>query len=488
MIRVDGTTSREYIRRSLSGFSFFSKIEVNKDNNAESKTFYIREVGLLEQLSKLFETKDKIKKRDLESKTALLEMALTHPEIAAMLGNSAISKSSWTARQFRQEIDVKQMSLRSLRDGFISNDQNLLITDANIHELKAYPEQSQTTRYGEAKFKGKNFDVSSDTYEVSVSTQWITASQDLKPLYKDMLESSRGIFAMELVPDRSIGKGVPDKFSDQNIDAFLDELDEFEKRHKGEWKKRQIILCAGGNPQLYHRIIDRKLAHDAIKKMDSAKGKLTANDLLKLSAARQSAEIRSATYVDHDTILSVGDENLEATQWNRVHLLNTESPAYVAADRSILSLHSLANTKHPDGTAAPIAALARGVQDSADQFAWEKHHDKSVLQTIALPVDGLPTSELIGFVENLGDDVNRYQEIPAEKYQDFYKNFLKNSKGTVVIECPATSQAYVGLKMALEELESEKSLPKKVVLVASGASFSMARSELGKSDSSSEKI
>jgi len=206
-----------------------------------------------------------------------------------------------------------------------------------------------------------------------------------------------------------------------------------------------------------------------------------------LPANRQSAENQDAAYADPTMILSV-DGELETTQWDGVHLLNTESPAYVAADRSIISLSSLANTKRPDGTADPIAALAKGVQDSADQFAWEKYGDQPVLQTIALPVDGLPVSELIGFVENLGDEINRYQEIPVEKYRDFYKNFLKNSKGTVVVECPTTSQDYAGLKMALEELISEDSLPIKVVLVASGASFSVARSELGKSDSSSEKV
>ena len=488
MIRVDSNTSSEDIRRSLNEFGFFSKIEVKREDAKKESTFFIREVGLLERLGKLFETKSKIKKRELESKAALIEMTLTHPKIAAMLGNSAISKPDWTAREFRRGVDLKQMSLRRIveKKDPLPEHKNLLVTDATLYELNDFP-QVNISYVNQVKNNEKNFRVTPRDAGVHVLTQWIVAQKDLKPLYSEIMESSKDVLVMGLVPDRAISDGVPDKFSDQNIDAFLGALDELEEKQKNQPQKRKIILSTEGSTRLYHRIIDRKLAYDAVKKANRTDGELNANDLLKLPANRQSAENQDAAYDDPTMILSVEGE-LEPTQWDGVHLLNTESPAYVAADQSIISLSSLANTKRPDGAADPIAALARGVQDSTDQFAWEKYHDKSVLQTIALPVDGLPVPELIGFVENLGDEVNRYQEIPAEKYQDFYKNFLKNSKGTVVIECPATSQAYVGLKMALEELEHENSLPKKVVLVASGASFSMARSKLGKSDSSSGKV
>ncbi|MFM8467217.1 MAG: hypothetical protein ACKOAO_06635, partial [Oxalobacteraceae bacterium] len=67
-------------------------------------------------MGELFETKDEIKKRDSKSKAALLNMASMHPKIAAMLGNSVISKSSWTAREFRQGIDVKQTPIQGIAE------------------------------------------------------------------------------------------------------------------------------------------------------------------------------------------------------------------------------------------------------------------------------------------------------------------------------------------------------------------------------------
>lgn len=362
-----------------------------------------------------------------------------------------------------------------------------MVTDARLYELDNFS-QVKIQNSNQVKHDGKNFKVTSKDAGVRVLAQRKVARQDLKPLYEEIMKSSKDDLVMTLVPDRAISDDVPDKFSDQSIDAFLGVLDELEEKQKDQsQKKRKIILSTDGSNRLYHRIIDRKLAYDAVKKANRTDGKLNANDLLKLPANRQSAENQDAAYVDTDMILSVG-EPLKATQWDRVHLLNTESPAYVTADRSILSLSSLANTKRPDGTAAPIAALVRGVQESADHFQWNKDAQKSAFKTIDLPVDGLPVSGLIGLVDNLEDNGSGYQEIPESKYRDFYKNFLKASQGTVVIECPETTQAYGGLKMALDELKRENSLPKRVVLVTSGANFPIAIDKLGKSDSSSEKV
>ncbi|MEO0314565.1 MAG: hypothetical protein RI928_1021 [Pseudomonadota bacterium] len=487
MIKVDSQTSREDIRRGLNDFSFFSEIEV-KRNYQEGEVFYIKEVGLLEQLSRIFKTREKIKKRDLDSKKALMEMTLSHPNIAGMLGRSVIAKSNWTAREFRQGIDLKKMPLRSLVEGKkpIPEDKNLLITEAPLNEVQNFP-QVHVGFSNDATSNGENkFFFLPNNYAVHVVTRWNTAKDDLKPLYLAVMNYSEGPLAMELVPDRDYSKGIADRISDENIDAFLEALDEFEENQRDQSKKRPIVLSTDRDARLYHRIIDRKLAHDAVKKSKSANGKLTANDLLKLPAAKQIPENQHTTSADEFIHLAIGDEGLESTQWGQVHLLKTDCPAYVPSDRSMISLRTLASSKQPDGAAAPIAALARGLQDTADKFQWNQDIKEPVFKTIELPVDGLLMPELTGFVDNLEVDQYTYQGVPANKYKNFYKNFLKNSKGTVVLECPSTSAGSTGLRAALNELEKEQSLPEKLVLVASEADFPMAEIRLGKVNSPSE--
>ena len=102
--------------------------------------------------------------------------------------------------------------------------------------------------------------------------------------------------------------------------------------------------------------------------------------------------------------------------------------------------------------------------------------------------DELPTSELVGFIDNLELDQYRYQDTPANKYEDFYKNLLKNLTGTVVLECPLTSSGCAGLRQALDELKRENSLPKKLVLVASEADFPMAKIRFQHNNSSAEAV
>ena len=489
MITVTSNTSRENIRRELNNFGFFSEIEVKKDNTAKDEVFFIREVGLLERLGKLFETKDRIKKRNLESKTALIEMTLAHPEIAGMLGNSAVSKLIWTAREFRQGIDLKKMPLQNLigKKEPIQETKNLLITDAPLCEIKNFP-QVGAMFTDKVKVNNKNFQVESDNNGVKISTQWNTQKDDLKPLYSEVMRASSGTFAMALVPDRSIKNGVSDRISDENIDAFLEALDEFEENQKTQSKKRQVILSADGDPQLYQRIIDRKLAHDAIKKAKNKDGKLAANDLLKLPASSRLQENHRTAYADDGVLVAIENDSLEPTPWDQVYLLTTDCPAYVPADRSMISVSSLSSSKRPDGAAAPIAALARGLQDSANEFEWNKVGDEPVFKMIDLPADELPTSELVGFIDNLELDQYRYQDTPANKYEDFYKNLLKNSTGTVVLECPLTSSGCAGLRQALDELKRENSLPQKLVLVASEADFPMAKIRFQHNNSSAEAV
>jgi len=379
-IRIGQNTNADEVRRQLSNFSWFSKVEASTEENGETKIVVLHEVTLGQRLSRLFQSSRQRSDSVDESRRAMRTLANTHPAINALLGSSINQKSGWSVAELRQALTVGLVRLAPTEHGKklavpLTEGGQVGVANAKISDIKSdskicwglRPEtESPPTTVS-------NRSESRPHVEVTVSHPVTPTDEQMRSAYKNALTAASG--HVVIAPIKHFHEGVEQSCSNRSILLLLEAIDNAKQTNPN---LTAVTIAAGeyGDADLAGRIED-----------------LQAARRLKAEESPMKSE-RGRFYPTHGR---------QAPGIAGIHFL-TNSPFELQAGRTIVPL-SLAQSKG---------------------YAYVKERDVT-----ALPE--LDRGRLIAF----GD--RRIDQVKGGTPKDFGERFsqlLQNMAGTVVIYPP----------------------------------------------------
>jgi hypothetical protein len=438
VFEVKADTSRSDFLGGLGKFGFFSGVEFEcKDPN--QNIFYVREVGVLERLGKMFRS---VLSKDIyrASGDALLDLSQKNMVLAGILGRSVFD-----ARE-------KLVSARELNDRLRLGENKIKSTEGSVLAVPSEGKLIITVASSIAFGSVKQVDLTQAlTHENFRNTCKSALSKAIKKSSEDVL----------IVNFRPISDN--DAPSDEAINKLFLVIDE----HQQSNPTSRIMIATDRDRMLYEHLLNLKVQHDAKKISQSNTSNLSPMDLLMIPA--RGDEIVKLDPLDLDKLEKYG------TKYNNVFVCITKYPEMIQSDLSIVNSNNLSPPpKDPDDKPAAASKLISSVDDLSDGStlgaAFKKEKDDasktSTLYAARFPAMDLPVKRLIVFEPVRGQwtpPIAKYDE-SVEKVKGFYLTELRKEGGRVVVQSPGKEYACEGLRRAIEELRILNQGPREVII------------------------
>jgi len=454
-VKVD-TSCSEFLGE-IKKFGFFSGVEF-KCLDPNQSIFFIREIGVLERLGKMFRS---VLSRDIyrASGDALLDLSKKNMVLAGILGRSVFEarEKPLSARELSDKFKLEEKKFKSREASWLAvpSEGKMIVTDACSTDFRQAHE-----------------------VDLSVALTQENFLADCKSvLSKASNQSSEDVLIVKLRPVSD-----NDEPSDDAINKLLLVIDEHQKSKPSS----RLMIVTDGDRLLYERMLNLKIQHDAKKFLQSNKPNLSAMDLLMIPS-------RGDNLVTLDPI----DESRLpkfSTQFKNVSVCITNDPEMIQSDLSVVISGTLSH-RYQTSEEKPAAAskLSYSVAEEGDgspvgaAFVEEKRLEstKSTLFAARFPTMDLPVKRLILFQTLRGSWTPKSPDYEnnVNKVKDFYLEELRKERGRVVIESPVASYACEGLRRAVEELREKKEGPAEIIIATLSNKSSIFESFQPQSDS-----
>lgn len=437
---VKANTSRSDFLREINKFGFFSGVEFECKDPSQS-IFFIREVGVLERLGKVFRS---ILSKDMyrASGNALIELSKKNLIVAGVLGRSVFDAQEKLilARELNDKLKLGEKKLNLTEDSVlvVPPEGKMIVTDASSKDFRQAQEVDLTNALTQENFR-------------------IACNAALSKATEKSLEEVL-IVKLDPVSDN-------DEPSDEAINKLLIAIDDHQQSHP----RSRLMIATDGDRLLYERILNLKIQHDIKKVARSNTKSLTPMDLLMISA--HGDELVKLDPIDEKTL------EKRPTQFDNVSLYITNHPEMIQSDLSIVNSISMSPTlQNPDDKPAAASKLIWSVTEQGSRselgaaFTREKEEArlKSTLHAARFPTMDLPVKRLIIFGPLRGQwtTASSGYEESVEKVKNFYLEELRKERGRVVIQSPNNEYACEGLRRAVEQLRKKEKGPSKIIITS----------------------
>jgi hypothetical protein len=497
-VRLGKSTSSEEIRQALSQFGRFSKIEIDKETDKESKTeFYVfREIGFFKGLHRLiFESKENLEYKRAQTRKFLYELSKDRKYIQKSLGTSIFYKKSWTVGEFIDKLKIKTDFIRREKnEDLLRIPQSLTskvgVIDAEISHIQANTVVTWVMGEIEDKLMKKfNADLMADNKKSDLKTidevkiipmphKYDPTPSDVRAAYENALKAAHGQVVISPIVDIPVHEiqtrqpeysraGIVDRmYSDESIKILLQEID---KAVESNPSIQSVTIARGDVPD--ERFLSRVLAQREI--LDAAKTKNDANEISTTKLAAMPAGLK--LIVD-----DVGDENclivksgsevsqLDETGLSQVRLYRGD-PGTVTAETAFLTFGSImrcASTLASSGM-KQFQRVCNLTFDPASVITEEVNKIRRTTErnfrvsSVELPPCEMPSDRLYAIDEK----VPNLMEVDSAK--NFFTEHLTGLSGKVVIEITGNKILDQALWEALEELNSKFEEQNLVCILAS---------------------
>ncbi len=437
-------TSRSEFLGELRKFGFFSGVEF-ECRDPEQKLFFVREVGVLERLSKMFRS---VLSKDIyqASGDALIALSQKNMVLAGVLGRSVFdaNKKIVSARELNDRLRLGEKKLKSSEGSVLAvpSEGKLVVTDALSSDFRGVHQVDLTNALTQENFR--------DVCDIALTVARKKSSEDVL------------IVNLRPVSDN-------DEPSDEAIKKLLLVIDEHQKSNPTS----RLMIATDGDYSLYKRLLNLKVQHDAKKVSQSNTLDLSPMDLLMISP-----------HGDNLVKLYPIDENRLkkfATQFENVSVCITNYPEMIQSDLSIVKITDLSSRpQHPEVKPAVASRLIWSVTEQGlvteqgkgsvvgEAFKNEKEAErkKSTLYAARFPAMDLPVKRLIVFQVLRVDWLSESPQFDenANKVKGFYLEELRQEQGRVVIQSPKREYACEGLRRAVEELRKQNEGPAEIII------------------------
>lgn len=235
-IRIGQNTNADEVRRQLSNFSWFSKVEASTEENGETKIVVLHEVTLGQRLSRLFQSSRQRSDSVDESRRAMRTLANTHPAINALLGSSINQKSGWSVAELRQALTVGLVRLAPTEHGKklavpLTEGGQVDVANAKISDIKSDSKVSWGMRPQSVRYPTTVSTLSDQRpyVEVTVTHPADPTIEQIAHAYRDALNAASG--HVVIAPIKDLTEGYPQSCSDQNLRSLLEAIDEAKKNN-----------------------------------------------------------------------------------------------------------------------------------------------------------------------------------------------------------------------------------------------------------------
>lgn len=440
VFEVKEETSRSELLGELKKFGFFSGVEF-KCNDPNQRIFFVREVGVLERLSKMFRS---ILAKDIyrASGDALLQLSQKNMVLAGVLGRSVF------------DAQEKLVSVRELNDRLSLGEKKFKLTENSVLSVPV---------------EGKLIITDALSMDFGSVNQVDLAEALTQENFRDACNSAFSKVRKKSSAEALIVKLSPvsdnDEPSDEAINRLLLVIDE---HHQSDPSGR-LMITTDGDHLLYERILNLKIQHDAKKASQSNSSNLSPMDLLMIPA-------HGDELVKLDPI---GENGLEkyATQFDGVSVYITDHPEMIQSDLSIINSSTLSiSPTNPDDKPAAASKLIWSVLEQGDRSKvgaafTQEQNDASTETTLfaaRFPAMDLPVKRLIVFDTLRGQfaSASAGSTKSVDKVKSFYLKELRKEQGRAVIQSPSREYACEGLRQAVEELRRKEEGPDEIIITA----------------------
>lgn len=438
VFEVKADTSRSDFLGELGKFGFFSGVEFECKDPSQN-IFFVREVGVLERLGKMFRS---VLSKDIyrASGDALLDLSQKNTVLAGILGRSVFDAKEKlvSARELNDRLRLGEKKLKSTEGSVLAvpSEGKLIVTDASSIDFGSVKQVDLTQALTHENFR----------------------NACSSALSKAIKKSSEDVLIVNLRPISD-----NDALSDEAINKLFLVIDEHQKSHPSS----RLMIATDGDHLLYERLLNLKVQHDAKKVLQSNTSNLSPMDLLMIPA--RGDELVKLDPLDLDKL------EKHETKYNNVFVYITKYPEMIQSDLSIVSSNHLSPPpEDPDDKPAAASKLIGSVFDQEGYstlgaaFKKEKEEEstKSTLFAARFPAMDLPVERLVVFEPLRGQwtQASANYNYSVDKVKSFYLKELRQEQGRVVIQSPQSEYAIEGLRRAIVELRKLNQGPREVII------------------------
>ncbi len=241
-IRIQATTSTDEVRRQLSDFSWFSRVEASIEQASDKKIIVLHEVTLGQRLHRsIWQTAEQREKSISESRRALHELAEKRPAIRSLLGATINHQSAWRAAELQKALStrIERLSRPEHETGLIVPIEKgqTGVANAKITDIAADTRINwMTSPAKQAPAIWRQADEQHPDMDVMLSAQ--PTEQQMLEAYRLALGASKGHVAIAPIRDIDVSvdierqalngtlKGDIHYYSDSSLTMLLQAIDE----------------------------------------------------------------------------------------------------------------------------------------------------------------------------------------------------------------------------------------------------------------------
>jgi hypothetical protein len=404
-IRIGDNTTTDEVRRQLSDFSRFSKVEASTEEVGEKKIVVLHEVTLGQRLGRLFQSPRQRSDSADRSRKAMRALADTHPVIGNLLGTSINHKSGWSVTELRETLTSGLVRMAPTEHGKklavpLAERGQVGVANATIADIESDSKVFWQFRPANISFPTTVSEPSNECpfVEVSVFHPDTPSVEDMTDAYRRAFKAASGHIV--IAPIKHVDEGVKQSCSDRSILLLLEAIDNAKQTNLN---LTAVTIAAGeyGDTDLAGRIED-------------------------LQATRRLAANESSTKSEHGRFFPPHGRQVPGRAG--IHFL-TNSPFTLQAGRTVIPLS---------------VAQSNG-------YAYVNEGDVS-----AFPK--LDTGRLIALDDRRIDQVNGGS---PENFFERFSQLLQNMAGTVVIYPPPLAnkeQLQAMMSAVIDSCEKNQSL------------------------------
>ena len=449
VFEVKTDTSRSEFLGELRKFGFFSGVEFGY-RDANQSIFYVREVGMLERLGKMFHS---VFSKDIyhASGDALLHLSQKNLALAGVLGRSVFDAQEKlvSARELNDRLSLGEKKLKRTEDSVLAvpSEGKMIVTDASSEDFRQAHEVDLTSALTEENFREACNSALSEAKKVSPEE----------------------ILIVKLGADYD-----NDEASNEAINKLFLVIDDYHQSYPSS----RLMITTDGDRLLYERLLNLKLQHDAKKFLQPEQSDLGPMDLLMIPA--RGDELVKLDPIDEERLVKL------TTRFNNVMMWITNYPAMIQSDLSIVDESALRRAaKTPDDKPVAASKLIWSVSEHegsievGQAFAKEKKAaaDNTNLRAARFPAIDLPVKRLIVVDPPRGQWTKGSPQYgdKVDRVKNFYLQELRKEQGRVVIQSPTQDYVCDGLLNAVDELRKENKGPKEIIIAVPSSYSSVVK-------------
>jgi hypothetical protein len=235
-IRIGDNTTADEVRRQLSDFSWFSKVEASTEEVDGKKIVVLHEVTLGKRLIRLFQSPAQRSDHADKSRHAMRAMANKHPAIRALMGSSINNKSGWTVSELRQALTAGLVRLAPTENAKklvvpLSKLGQVGVAHAKVADIGSDSKVIWGMKQANLPHP-TTVSMSSDERPFVAVTVYHPSEpgiEEMKAAYRDALKAASGHVVIAPIKDGALGDLQP--CSALSLDLLLEAIDEAKEKN-----------------------------------------------------------------------------------------------------------------------------------------------------------------------------------------------------------------------------------------------------------------